>query len=621
MSNIGTAALSTHSNTDRVFVDEPKDDSHSGDGATKSETQRILDAPTSAAIRPQQRKLHDRAVTFDEYFHYAKATRAEEDEQPRAKGRMPFLSLLFPTKSDGGVAKLNTNGSSATQINGSPGDRKLSDRAVRSAVSDEEWTNASRALRTASRGAIFYLITTDILGPFGLPYAFATLGWGPGIALFTVFAAMAGYSGYLLWDTFLGLDSYEYPVRSYGDLAYRLYGPWFRHLCNFLQAVQLLLNVGLIVISNGEALSQATKFKLCFAVCCLIWAVVGCFVGQIRTLQKFGWLANAAVWINLVCMFITMGGAANTPPNYTGASQAAGQSIGSGSSVTPDPQTGAYPPVMTTGGLPVSPNFYGSVSGAMQAIFAYGGAMIFPEFMSEMKRPRDFLKAMWCAQAFIYVCYMFYGLFMYGFQGQYTINPSYLGIGKYSIQTAGNAFAMASAVIAAALYGNIGVKVLYNTVFVEWFRAPDLNSRGGKIIFAIIIPIYWSIAFLIAGGIPNFSGLTAVVSSFCILQFTYSFPPLLSVAFTIKRYAMQDGDGWDPVTGHAVHTDRGFRRGLRGFLGGGDRRRGVMSVFNVLYCGGALAMAGLGAYSSIEVLTAAFAKNTTTSYVCKSPLQ
>jgi len=53
---------------------------------------------------------------------------------------------------------------------------------------------------------------------------------------------------------------------------------------------------------------------------------------------------------------------------------------------------------------------------------------------------------------------MFYGLFMYGYQGQYAINPSYLGISKYSLQTAGNVFAMVTAVIAAALYGNIGIK-------------------------------------------------------------------------------------------------------------------------------------------------------------------
>ncbi|KAH7311499.1 putative amino acid transporter [Stachybotrys elegans] len=607
MSKLGAGTLAV--GKDPVFDDIKYDGTRSD--AVKTESQGSVG--TSAALRPQQRKLHDKEVTFEEYYYYAQKTRAEEDEQPKTTAERSAWSLLFPSKSDTGVSQIKTDG----RID----NKNLNDAAVRASVSDAEWTNASRALRTASRGAIFYLITTDILGPFGLPYAFATLGWGPGIALFTVFAVMAGYSGYLLWDMFLGLDSYEYPIRSYGDLGYRLYGPLMRHLFNFLQAAQLLLNVGLIVISNGEALSQAVKFQLCFAICCLIWAVVGFGIGQVRTLQKFGWLANAAVWLNLICMFITMGGASHSPPNYTGASQAAGASIGDGSSVAPDPHTGVYPPVMTTGGLPPSPVFYGSVSGAMQAIFAYGGAMVFPEFMAEMKRPKDFLTAMWCAQAFIYVCYMFYGLFMYGYQGQYTINPSYLGISKYSIQTAGNAFAMGSALIAAALYGNIGVKVLYNTILVEWFKAPNINSRGGKLIFAAMIPIYWAVAFVIAAGIPNFSGLTAVVSAFCILQFTYSFPPLLSVAFTIKKYAMREGEGWNPTTGHVVQGDRGLGRALRGFLGGRDRRRGFITVFNVLYCGGALAMAGLGAYSSIEVLSAAFAKSTTNSFVCKSPLQ
>lgn len=276
------------------------------------------------------------------------------------------------------------------------------------------------------------------------------------MALYTVFAGLAGYSGWLLWETFLGLDSYQFPLRSFGDLAFRLYGRPLRYLFNVLQSIQLILNVGLIVISNGEALSQATQFKLCFIICCLIWALVGFFLGQIRTLQKFGWLANAAVWFNLICMFITMGGAAHSPPNYAGSGQAAGATIGDGSSVKP--VHGVYPPVMTTGGLPDPSDFAASVSGAMQAIFAYGGAMVFPEFMAEMKRPKDFLTGMWAAQAFIYFCYMFYGLYMYGFQGQYTINPTYLGISKYSIQTAGNVFAMLSALIAAGLYGNIGLK-------------------------------------------------------------------------------------------------------------------------------------------------------------------
>ena len=39
----------------------------------------------------------------------------------------------------------------------------------------------------------------------------------------------------------------------------------------------------------------------------MIWAVTGFGLGQVRTLQRYGWLANAAVFVNLMIMFITMG--------------------------------------------------------------------------------------------------------------------------------------------------------------------------------------------------------------------------------------------------------------------------------------------------------------------------
>lgn len=189
----------------------------------------------------------------------------------------------------------------------------------------------------------------------------------------------------------MGLDSYEFPIKSFGDIGFRLYGWPIRIVFNVLQAIQLVLNVGLIVISNGEALSQAAKFKLCFAVCCLVWTLAGFLFGQVRTLQKFGWLANAAVWINIIVIGITMGAAATTAPNYIASDLAAGAGLNNGTSVTPN-DSGVYPAVMHTAGLPDTGSFIGSLNGAMQAVFSYGGSMIFPEFMSEMKRPRDFLK-------------------------------------------------------------------------------------------------------------------------------------------------------------------------------------------------------------------------------------
>ncbi|KID93092.1 amino acid transporter [Metarhizium guizhouense ARSEF 977] len=560
--------------------------------------------PVSFATPPRMRRLHDPDVSFQEYQHYARITRAEQDALPRPAGKKSLLYYLVPNlqKVETGPADVATRS-----------DLNTSDIEQRKIISDEEWTNASRALRTAGTGAIFYLITTDILGPFGLPYAFATTGWGPGTALYTVFGFMAGFSGYLLWDCFMGLDSFQFPIKSFGDIGFRVYGTWCRYLFNILQAIQLICNVGAIIISNGEALSEAVKFKLCYAICCLVWALAGFVLGQIRTLQKFTWLANVAVFLNLLIMFITMGAAAHTPPLYSASASSAGYSI---DPALVTPVNGTYPPVQHSAALPDSGNFAASLNGAMQAVYSYGGSMIFPEFMAEIRRPRDFLKGMWSAQLFIYICYMLYGLFMYGFQGQYVQTPAYLGISAYGLQTAGNSLAIVSALIAATLYGNIGIKVLYNNILVEFFKAPPLESKHGRYIWFALVPIYWSIAYVIGAAIPDFAGFTGIVAAVCILQFTYSFPPLLHMGYQIQKSAMEGEAGFDPSTGELAARDGGIRRWVRGFFGA----RWYLNVFNLLYFLGAMALCALGIYASVMNLMQIYAVPQLNAFGCKSPL-
>ncbi len=148
------------------------------------------------------------------------------------------------------------------------------------------------------------------------------------------------------------------------------------------------------------------------------------------------------------------------------------------------------------------------------------------------------------------------------------------------------------------------------------FHAPPLSTRAGKLVWVGMIPIYWSIAFVIAAGIPDFSGLTGIVAAICILQFTYTFPPLLAIAYMIKKNAILPEEGFDPATGRFTRKDSGPKRWIRGFFA----QRWYMNVFNLLYMLGAFALAGLGAYGAIENLISAFASGTTNSFVCKSPL-
>ncbi|KAG2062554.1 hypothetical protein BDR04DRAFT_970202, partial [Suillus decipiens] len=357
----------------------------------------------------------------------------------------------------------------------------------------------------------------DILGPYSTPWAFQQVGYGPGVACFFVFGIMAAYSGFLLWWMFMKLDSERFPIRSFGDLGQRIYGSWFRHVCNILQSLQLVINVGIIILQNGQGLSQMAHFKLCFSVCNVVWTLAGMILGQIRTLQKFGRIANFSVWLNIIVLIMTMAFVANSPPNYVAAGVPAG----------------TIPPPVMTQAINLQP-FQTQLEGIMQIVFSYGGAMIFIEFMAEMRRPMDFWKAMALSQIFIFVVYMFFGLFVYSYQGQYVVNPANQGISTYGLQTATNAISLTAGLIAAALYGNIGVKVIYNNIFVELFGFPQLTVTWGKYYFAICVIVYWSIAFVIGSAIPQFSNLSSLVAAVCIFQFSYTFPP-----FMILGYCMQ----------------------------------------------------------------------------------
>ncbi|KAH8884394.1 transmembrane amino acid transporter protein [Thozetella sp. PMI_491] len=554
-------------------------------------------------------------------MYYAARARAEEEANVHVAARTGIMDLIFPYR-----------GRSRQVLQASLSDEKvaggslkpthhehrlnLSKTEDRAQVSDLEWTNASRALRSASAAACFYLITTDILGPFGIGFSIATMGWGQGISLFTIFGFCAGISGYLLWKVFMNVDSYEFPAKNYGDIAFRIWGSWLRHTINILQAIQLMIMVGVIVISNGLSLSQISRFKLCYVVCCLVWAVVGMVSGQIRTLNRLGSLANFAIVINLLIIFISMGVMAHSDPNYeAAAASSAGAALG-GDLVSPD-DDGNYPPVVTFGGAPPSNNgFIGSINGLMNGVYAYAGAQLFIEFMAEMQRPRDFLKAMWGAQFFIYAVYLIYGSYSYYYQGQYANQLSYQGLSPYVWQTVCNVLAVVSGIIAATLYGNIGIKVIYNYVLAELLNAPPLHTKPGKILWAFIVPIYWIIAFVIAAAIPDFFGLTSVTAAICFVQFTYTFPAFIGLGFFVQRNAMSGEETFDPVTRAVTRRDSGVKRWIRGFC----TRRVWLNVILLVYTLGSLAVSGLGAYSAIMGLIDAFQTPQINAFTCTSPL-
>lgn len=84
-------------------------------------------------------------------------------------------------------------------------------------------------------------------------------GWIVSIPCISSTFANECSSGVLLWWQFLGLDSDKYPVKNYGDLGFRIYGNWLRYIINILQSGQFFLGVTLLIVVNGQGLSQLSQ--------------------------------------------------------------------------------------------------------------------------------------------------------------------------------------------------------------------------------------------------------------------------------------------------------------------------------------------------------------------------
>lgn len=277
----------------------------------KATTSSEKPAITATASDKTLINIHDPNISFEEFRYWAEVTRQDElhanhafaeakaalaEEESKLSPRR--LASQFMGHGDANVQVLTAT----ISITQPPADE------VYGHVTEAEWKQASRALRSTSWVSCFYLIIADVINIYSTPWAFAQTGYGPGIALYTVFGAMAWYSAWVMWKTFLGLDSDRYPMRTYGDLWFRLFGPAWRHATNVGVSLQMLLFVATVILIQGQAISQVSQVHMengiCFVACLIIFMMAVMILSQIRSLHSFSWVATGALWFNVVIICI-----------------------------------------------------------------------------------------------------------------------------------------------------------------------------------------------------------------------------------------------------------------------------------------------------------------------------
>ncbi|KAH0843158.1 hypothetical protein AYO21_03448 [Fonsecaea monophora] len=569
----------------------------------------------------------DPTVTFEEYSFWAKIEREMEAEEYRrymAKlkggGMVGYLKAYFSNSTEFDASSIEGSQEEVTHSDSAKQDHPEKEKnaivANDSGLTpiapskihdmDAEWRRAARALRTTGWITIFYLITTDILGWSQTPYVFASVGYGLGVGIFVLFGIAAAASGLMIWKVFLALDSSRYPMLSFGDPFFRLFGPKTRHFINVTQAFQMWCSVCVVLMGNSQVLSQLAKAKVCYIAIVIINMVIGMASGWLRSLKHLGWLCNFAVWFNIVSFIIICAAAALNGPDPTVALQTT--------------LLKKFDPVKTFIGTPPaeyqqqSTNLFAAqFNGIDTIVYAYSGALLFVAFLSEMRHPMDFWKGCLLAQTFILVVYVFFGAFVYTYIGQYSITSITQVVSPYGLQLVSNILALVTGFLAIFLYFNIGMKTVYLEVGQELCGLPPISTKKGYYFWLVLGPVYWIIALVLAVSVPNFTSITNLIGGLLSLNFTYSIPAIMYVAWAIQNAAALPGEGFDPYTGVTTRHDEGWPRYMRGL-----RKSWWYSVPSILFALGGLASSGMGSWSAIQSLKEIFGPGGTiqTSWSC-----
>jgi hypothetical protein len=137
---------------------------HSGEIPTEDRDDAVLNRYEDAKYLP----------SIEECMYWAVKEREHESHTTRENpgGEAGHYGSLFK-KLFGGQSANKDNSDLGASSEKVVKDEKASDSLV---ITSAEREHAYRAFRTAGWISVFYLITTDILGPYSAPWAFAQLG-------------------------------------------------------------------------------------------------------------------------------------------------------------------------------------------------------------------------------------------------------------------------------------------------------------------------------------------------------------------------------------------------------------------------------------------------------------
>lgn len=360
---------------------------------------------------------------------------------------------------------------------------------------------------------------TISLGILSLPLALSVLGIIPGLILLISLGLMATYSGYVI-----GQLKIVYPhIHSMADAGEVLFGRIGREVLGGGQLLFFVFIMGSHILTFSVMMNAVTGHATCTVVFMVVGTVLSLVFTLPRTLKNLSYYSIASFVSIIAAVLITMIGVSITQPGLH-------LDTSSGDWVR---QVRLFPAPDT--------EFHEAFLAMANMVFAYAGHVAFFSFISEMKNPRDFPKALALLQVSDISMYIVTAVVVCKstskthdgnrtntdrsrtdyYAGNTVSSPALDSAGPL-IRKIAYGVAIPTIVIAGVVNGHEAVKYLYVRLLRN--KQEDvMHQRSTKAIgyWVAICTALWLVAWIIAEGIPVFNDLLGVTSALFASWFTF----------------------------------------------------------------------------------------------------
>jgi len=254
-------------------------------------------------------------------------------------------------------------------------------------------------------------------------------------------------------------------------------------------------------------LAALSDSKLCLVLYTGIFAIPTFFLSFPRTLDNLGWICIPSVLSIIFAGLVGMIGAGINPVD--------GRTIS----------------------LFLSPTFTDAFVSITNPVFAYAGHFMFFILISEMRNPKDAMKAAYVLQAFATSYYVVFAIVTYYYIGDGVASPSFSSLPD-KWQKAAFAIAIPNFLIAGALYSHTAAKLIFLRLYRN-SRHLHSHTVAGWGVWTILIFIMNAAAFVLAVAVPIFSYLIGIAASLFASWYTYG----IAGAFWLHDARYFSGEG------------------------------------------------------------------------------